>query len=87
MLEKVNELCDSMTIAQASELKEVLGAELYDLLDLAFESDSEDEARSRISDFVSLAKKHPFKLIKARKLLDDNQKNIIIEFMNNWSDN
>lgn len=85
MLEKVHELCDSMTISQASELREALGETLYSLLDSAFESETEAEAADRVAAFVSEAKKSPRKLIKARKVLDEDQKNIIIEFVNSWS--
>jgi len=81
MLEKVQQLGDSVTRDQINGLKDALGNALYDLLDHAFESETEDEAKERVDTFVSAAKKSPVKLLKARKLLKGEQKEIVMEFL------
>ncbi len=81
MLEKVQQLGDSVTRDQINDLKDALGNALYDLLDHAFESETEDEAKERVAAFVSEAKKSPLKLLRARKALHGNQKQIVMEFL------
>ena len=81
MLEKVQELGDSVTREQIKGLKGALGNSLYDLLDHAFDSETEEEAKERVAAFVSSAKKSPLKILKARKLLRPEQKTIVMEFL------
>jgi len=81
MLEKVQQLGDSVTRDQIKKLKDALGNTLYDLLDLAFEAETEDEAKERVSAFVSAAKESPLKILKARRLLDEEQKAIVMGFL------
>ena len=81
MLEKVQILGDSVTRDQIKQLRGALGDSLYDLLDFAFESETEEDANERIASFVSEAKGSPLKLLKARKLLTDDQKVIVMEFL------
>lgn len=81
MLEKVQDLGDSVTRDQINGLKDALGNALYDLLDHAFESETEEEAKERVAAFVSSAKKSPLKLIKARRLLTVEQKAVVMGFL------
>lgn len=81
MLEKVQDLGDSVTHEQIKGLKDALGDALYNLLDHAFESETEEEAKERVATFVSSAKSSPIKLIKARKLLTAEQKAVIMGFL------
>ncbi len=81
MLEEVQELGDSVTRDQIHGLKDVLGNALYDLLDYAFESETEDEAKERVGVFVSAAKTSPLKLFEARKILSKNQMEIVMGFL------
>ena len=81
MLEKVQQLGDSVTRDQIKGLKSALGDDLYDLLDHAFDAETEDEAQERVDSFVSAAKKSPLKVLKARKLLQPEQKKIVMEFL------
>jgi len=81
MLEKVQQLGDSVTRDQIKKLKGALGNTLYDLLDLAFEAETEDEAEERVGAFVSAAKESPLKILKARRLLDEGQKAIVMGFL------
>jgi hypothetical protein len=78
-LDKVRDLGDSVTQEQVRLLRQALGDPLYNLLDLAFESKSEDEALARVSEFVTEAKKSVMKIMMARKILKDDQKAIIAE--------
>lgn len=81
MLKAVQELGDSVSHAQIKELRLVLGDDLYSLLDYAFDSDSEEEANERVAAFVSSAKDNKIKLLKARRILDKDQKELIMKFM------
>ena len=81
MLKAVQELGDSVSRAQIKELRSVLGDGLYSLLDSAFDSDTEEEAKERVDAFVSLAKENKMKLLKARRILDKDQKELIMKFM------
>jgi hypothetical protein len=81
MLEKVQQLGDSVTREQINKLKGTLGDELYGLLDHAFDSETEDEAKDRVDAFVSSAKKSPLKVLRVRKILSPEQKGIIMEFL------
>lgn len=78
-LEKVQELGDSVTQDQVKLLKQALGDSLYDLLDSAFEAKTEEEASARVSEFVAEAKKSLMKIMMARRILKDNQKEIIAD--------
>jgi hypothetical protein len=81
MLESIQELGDSVSHAQIKELRSALGDDLFSLLDLAFDSDTEEEAKERIDAFVSSAKKNVLKIFKARKVLDKDQTRLIMEFL------
>ena len=81
MLNKVRYLGESITRDQIKGLKDILGDSLYNMLDLAFEAKTEDEVNDRILSFVSEAKRSPLKIMKARRLLSDEQKSIIMEFL------
>jgi hypothetical protein len=81
MLEAVQELGDSVTHEQLKQLRDTLGDELFGLLDAAFDADSEEEAQERVSAFVDMAKKNKLKILKARRILDEEQKKLIMSFM------
>jgi len=81
MLEAVQELGDSVTHGQLKDLKEILGEDLYALLDSAFDAETEEEATSRVSAFVEKAKENKLKMLKARRVLDGEQKKLIMSFM------
>lgn len=83
MLEDVEQLSDSTTAQQAKALKSALGDRLYGLLDSALDSESEEEAVERVGKFVGEAKKKSniMKMIKARKLLTPEQKQIVMKFL------
>ena len=81
MLNDVKKLEESMTLDQTKRLKEALGDDLYKLLDIIFDSDSEEEVKAKIGNFVSAAKTKPFKIVKARKVLNEDQKEIIMKFL------
>jgi len=81
MLESIQELGDSVSHAQIKELRSALGDDLFSLLDLAFDSDTEEEAKERIDAFVSSAKNNVLKIFKARKVLDKDQTRLIMEFL------
>ena len=81
MLEKIQELGDLVTREQISDLKKALGDDLYGLLDHAFDSETEDDAKDRIGVFVAAVKKSPVKMFKARSVLNDEQKAIIMGFL------
>lgn len=81
MLEKVQKLGDSVTRDQINGLKKALGDDLYDLLDLAFDAETEGEAKERVDIFVSAARKSPIRVLKARKILNPEQKKIVMEFL------
>ena len=80
MLKAVQELGDSVSHAQIKELRSALGDGLYSLLDSAFDSDTEEEAKERVAAFVSSAKENKIKLLKARRILDKDQKELIMKF-------
>ena len=80
MLEKIQEFGETVTREQIKGLKKSLGDELYGLLDRAFESDTEEEAKERIAAFVSKAKKSPLKVLKARSILSAEQRAVIADF-------
>jgi len=83
MLETVQELGDSVTREQLKSLKDVLGDELFGLLDHAFDSETDEEAKERIAAFVAKAKKksNALRILKARRLLDAEQKKMIMQFL------
>lgn len=81
MLQRVKELGDSIGREQSVDLKRILGENLYNLLDFALDSETEDDARKRIDTFVSVIKGSPLKIFKARKVLTDRQREIIMEFL------
>lgn len=81
MLEAVQKLGESVNHKQLKELKETLGDKLYGLLDSAFDAEDEKEAQSRVDAFVAEAKESPLKILKARRVLDDEQKALIMKFM------
>jgi hypothetical protein len=81
MLEAVKELGESVTHGQLKELKEILGEDLFGLLDAAFDAESEEEAQERVAAFVDMAKKNPLKIFKSRRILEEQQKNLIMSFM------
>lgn len=81
MLDEVKFLDESLTVSQISDLKSTLGASLYALLDLAFDSESEEDAKVRVAEFVSAAKKSPLKIIKARGILSPEQSEAVMKFL------
>ena len=81
MLEKIQEFGETVTREQIHGLKKSLGEDLYELLDRAFESETEEEAKERIDTFVSAAKKSPVRVLKSRGILTGDQKAVIAEFM------
>jgi len=81
MLEEVQKLGGSVTLEQIDELRLTLGHHLYGFLKDLLDSKSEDEATKRVEAFVEEAKKSPLKILKARRLLDDDQKALIMKFM------
>lgn len=83
MLEAVQQLGDSVNHKQLKELKETLGEKLFSLLDSAFDAENEEDAVSKVESFVEEAKKSPLKILKARRILDDEQKSLIKKFMEN----
>lgn len=83
MLEAVQQLGDSVNHKQLKELKETLGEKLFSLLDSAFDAENEEEAVSKVESFVEEAMKSPLKILKARRILDDEQKSLIKKFMEN----
>jgi hypothetical protein len=83
MLEAVQKLGESVTHKQLKELKDTLGEKLFSLLDSAFDAEDEKDAVSKVNSFVEEAKKAPLKILKARRVLDDEQKALIMKFMEN----
>lgn len=81
MLEDVQKLSDSMTGKQAKALKDALGDKLYQLLDHALDAENEEEALERVEKFVGSAKKNIMKVMKARKSLTAEQKEIVMNFL------
>lgn len=81
MLEKVQTLGDSVTRDQIKKLKDALGDPLYDLLDQAFEAATDEEARERVNLFAAAAKGSPLKILNARRLLTEEQKAIVLGFL------
>lgn len=81
MLEKVQQLGDSVTRDQLKDLEKTLGEKLFSLLDHALDSEDEEEAESRVAAFVAEAKKSPIKVLKVRKILTPEQKDIVMELM------
>jgi len=81
MLEAIQELGDSASHDQLKKLKDILGSDLFGLLDTAFDSTTEEEAKERIDAFVQSAKKNAIRMLKARRVLDDDQKRLIMNFM------
>lgn len=81
MLEKIQEFGETVTRGQIEDLKKALGDKLYGLLDFAFESETEKEAKDRIAAFVSEAKRSPLKMLKARGILSSDQKAVVADFL------
>ena len=81
MLEAIQELGDSVSHSQIRDLKSTLGDELYGLLDSAFDAETEVEAKKRIDAFVSAAKENKLRMLKARRILDKEQKSLIMKFL------
>ena len=81
MLKAVQELGDSVSPAQIKELRSILGDDLFSLLDCAFDSETEEEAKERVDAFVSSAKDNAVKMLRARRVLDKDQKDLIMKFM------
>lgn len=81
MLEKVKKLSESMTPEQAETLRSTLGGALFDLLEFALESETEDEATERVAAFVAAAKKNLMKVLKARRTLTPEQRTIVMDFL------
>jgi queuine/archaeosine tRNA-ribosyltransferase len=83
LLEKVNKLGDSLTREQVAKLQKALGGDIFAIFDNALDSKNEEEASERVKLFIDTVKKSPIKMIKARKLLNKEQKSIIIELLEN----
>ena len=81
MLEEIQKLGDSVSTSQIRYLRNMLGDKLFVLLDFAFDAETEEEASERVDAFVSAAKKSPLKMLKARRILNKDQKAIIMEFL------
>jgi len=81
MLEDIQELGETVTRDQILELTKVLGEDLYGLLDHAFESETEEGAKERSAAFVASAKKSPLKVLRARGILNKEQKKLIMDFL------
>lgn len=81
MLDDLKFLEESLTGSQISEMKSTLGNELYALLDSALDSETEEDAKVRVSEFVNAAKRKPMKIIKARRLLSPDQSEAVMRFL------
>jgi len=81
MLDAVQELGESVSQSQIKDMKNILGEDLYSLLDEVFDSETEEDAKLRIDAFVAEAKKSPLKIMKARRVLDSDQKKLIMKFL------
>lgn len=81
MLDDLKFLEESLTGSQISELKSILGNELYTLLDSALDSETEEDAKVRVSEFVNAVKRKPMKIIKARRLLSPEQSEAVMRFL------
>lgn len=81
MLEDIKALDKSIDGEKILKLRSILGDDLYLLFDLIFDAETEDDARTRIADFVTAIKKSPLKIVKARRALDKTQTKIIMKFL------
>jgi len=81
MLDDIKKLGDTISIEQDRALKKDIGEELFKLLDSMLESETEDEARERVDIFISYIKKKPLRILKAKKILNEPQLDIILRFL------
>ena len=77
-LEKIGELGDSLSREQVVKLKKALGDDIFAMFDNVLDSENEEEAAGCVKKFVDAVKKSPVKLLRARRLLNEEQKSIII---------
>jgi hypothetical protein len=79
MLEKVQHLGDSITGEQHKKIQATLGDELFGLLEHAFDSESDDEARERVAAFIEGAKKHRLRVLRMRSIFSGEQKSLLLD--------
>jgi len=84
MLEKVQQLSDSITGEQYRRVQSALGENLFDLLEHAFDSEDEDQAKERVRAFISEAKNHKFRVLKMRRIFTSDQQSLLVDL---WEDN
>lgn len=79
MLDKVQHLGDSITGEQHKKIQATLGDDLFGLLEHAFDSETEDEARERVAAFIEGAKKYRLRVLRMRSLFSSDQKALLFE--------
>ncbi len=81
ILQVVNDLRVSLTAEQLRDAKEILGESLFGLFDKAIKSKSEADAAGRIKVFMDAAKEDFVKMLRVRKILNPEQREIILRLM------
>lgn len=79
MLEKVQHLGDSITGEQHKKIQATLGDELFGLLEHAFDSETDEEARERVTSFIEGAKKHRLRVLRMRSIFNAEQKLLLFD--------
>lgn len=83
MLEKVQHLGDSITGEQHKKIQATLGDELFGLLEHAFDSETDEEARERVTFFIEGAKKYKLRVLRMRSIFNTEQKSLLLDL---WED-
>jgi len=79
LLDKVQHLGDSITGEQHKKIQATLGEELFGLLEHAFDSETEEEARERVASFIDGAKKQRLRVLRMRSLFNADQKSLLFD--------